>query len=83
MSAIHDLPLTENQIAAMSQDTHIYTADETATEITVRPTWVMFRDSRYVATVYSLDIRNAMITDGRADRAVASNAYRHPNVEAR
>lgn len=75
---IHDQELTESQIEALSRDTHVYTADDTATEVTVRSTWVMFKDSRYVATVYDLAVRNGMIESGRADRAVASNAYRYP-----
>jgi hypothetical protein len=82
MPSLFETPLTESQIQAMSRAIHIYTADDSATETTRRDTWVMFRDSYYVATVYSLDIRNAMITDGRANRAIASYTYRHPQSEA-
>lgn len=71
-----EIELTDEQIDAMSRDTHIVTDSVTTTER--RDAWVMFNSRRYVATVYDLAIRNRMIESGRADRAIASNTYRHP-----
>lgn len=76
--SIFERDLTDEQMAAMCQDTHITTSDETATEVTVRPAWVMFSGRRYVATVYSQRIALDMLGDGRATEMRVTRAYRHP-----
>jgi hypothetical protein len=72
--SIHDADLTDAQIDALAKPVHIVTNEGTVT----RPTWVMLLGRRYVATVYSPATRNSMIKSGRADRAIASEAVRHP-----
>jgi hypothetical protein len=74
----HSTYLTDDQIDALILPVRIVTSDPSATETVVRYTWVMFCDRRYVATVYSLRIRNEMIESGSATQAFASYVVRVP-----